>query len=212
MCVLAPLKVTITNFEAGKVEQLAAPNHPQNELMGKRDLPFTRELFIDKNDFREVAEKDFKRLVLGQEVRLRNAYVIRANEVVKDASGAIVELRCTYDPDTHGKNPADGRKVKGVIHWVSATHCVDAEVRLYDRLFTAENPEADKDKSFLDFINPNSLTVLKDCKAEASLVNAAPELRFQFEREGYFCVDRFDSKQGKLVFNRTIGLRDSFGK
>lgn len=212
MCVLAPLKVTITNFETGKLEQLSAANHPQQEAMGKRELPFTRELFIDKNDFREVAEKDFKRLVLGQEVRLRNAYVIRANEVVKDANGTITELLCTYDPDTHGKNPADGRKVKGVIHWVSATHCLDAEVRLYDRLFTAENPEADKDKSFLDFINPNSLTVLTNCKAEASLANAAPESRFQFEREGYFCADRFDSKPGKLVFNRTIGLRDSFGK
>jgi glutaminyl-tRNA synthetase len=212
MCVLSPLKVTITNFDAGKVEQLSAAKHPQQEEMGKRDLPFTRELYIDKNDFREVAEKDFKRLVLGQEVRLRNAYVIHANEVVKDAGGNIVELQCTYDPETHGKNPADGRKVKGVIHWVSATHCVDAEVRLYDRLFTTDAPEADKDKSFLDFINPNSLTVLNNCKAEASLANAAPESRFQFEREGYFCADRFDSKPGKLVFNRTIGLRDSFGK
>jgi len=212
MCVMSPLKVVITNFEAGKVESLSAANHPQHEEMGKRELPFTRELFIDKNDFREVAEKDFKRLVLGQEVRLRNAYVIRANEVVKNSSGEIVELHCTYDPDTHGKNPADGRKVKGVIHWVSATHCVDAEVRLYDRLFTAEAPEADRDKSFLELINPNSLTVLKNCKAEASLANAAPEARFQFEREGYFCADRFDSKPGKPVFNRTIGLRDTFGK
>jgi glutaminyl-tRNA synthetase len=212
MCVLSPLKVVITNFETGKVEQLSAANHPQQEAMGKRELPFTRELFIDKNDFREIAEKDFKRLVLGQEVRLRNAYVIRANEVVKDTSGNIVELHCTYDPETHGKNPADGRKVKGVIHWVSATHCVDAEVRLYDRLFTVENPDADKVKSFLDFINPQSLTVLKHCKAEASLGKAAPESRFQFEREGYFCTDRFDSKPGALVFNRTIGLRDSFGK
>jgi glutaminyl-tRNA synthetase len=212
MCVLSPLKVVITNFEAGKVEQLSAANHPQHEEMGKRELPFTRELFIDKNDFREVAEKDFKRLVLGQEVRLRNAYVIRAIDVVKNATGEITELHCTYDPDTHGKNPADGRKVKGVIHWVSATHCVDAEIRLYDRLFSVEAPEADKDKTFLDFINPQSLTVLKSCKAEASLANAAPEARFQFEREGYFCADRFDSKPGKLVFNRTIGLRDSFGK
>lgn len=212
MCVLHPLKVVITNFDASKVERLSAPNHPQREDMGKRELPFTRELYIDKHDFREAAEKDFKRLVLGQEVRLRNAYVIRANDVVKDSTGNIVELHCTYDPDTHGKNPADGRKVKGVIHWVSATHCVDCEVRLYDRLFTAENPEADKDKSFLDFINPNSLTVLKNCKAEASLATAAPESRYQFEREGYFCADRFESKPGKLVFNRTIGLRDSFGK
>jgi glutaminyl-tRNA synthetase len=212
MCVLAPLKVVITNFPANKVEQLAAANHPQNESMGKRDLPFTRELFIDRNDFREVAEKDFKRLVLGQEVRLRNAYVIRADNVVKNATGEIVELHCTYDPETHGKNPADGRKVKGVIHWVSATQCVDAEIRLYDRLFTVADPEADPSKSFLDFINPQSLTVLKGCKAELSLAKAAPESRYQFEREGYFCADRFDSKPGKVVFNRTIGLRDSFGK
>ena len=212
MCVLAPLKVTLTNFDAHKVEQLSAANHPQNEAMGRRQLPFSRELFIDKNDFRETPEKDFKRLVLGQEVRLRNAYVIRANEAVKNANGEIVELRCTYDPDTHGKNPIDGRKVKGVIHWVSAAHCEDVEVRLYDRLFSVENPEADKDKSFLDFINPRSLAVLQHCKAEASLASAAPEARFQFEREGYFCVDRRDSQPGKLVFNRTIGLRDSFGK
>jgi glutaminyl-tRNA synthetase len=138
--------------------------------------------------------------------------VIRANDIVKSTSGEIIELHCTYDPDTHGKNPADGRKVKGVIHWVSATHCVDAEIRLYDRLFTVEHPEADKDKSFVDFINPQSLTVLRACKAEQSLTAALPEARYQFEREGYFCADRFDSKPGNLVFNRTIGLRDSFGK
>jgi glutaminyl-tRNA synthetase len=217
MCVLHPLKVVITNFpangsDAGKVEHLSAFNHPQREELGKRELLFARELFIDQSDFREVMEKDFKRLVLGQEVRLRNAYVIRANEVVKDNFGNITELRCSYDPDTHGKNPADGRKVKGVIHWVSASNCVDVEVRLYDRLFTAENPEADKSLTFLDFINPHSLTVLHGCKAEHSLMHAAPESRFQFEREGYFCADRFDSKPGKLVFNRTIGLKDSFGK
>jgi glutaminyl-tRNA synthetase len=212
MCVLSPLKVIITNFDASKKEQLAAANHPQHEAMGKRDLPFTRELFIDKNDFRETQEKDFKRLVLGQEVRLRNAYVIRANEVIKNAAGDITELHCTYDPETHGKNPADGRKVKGVIHWVSASDCVDAEIRLYDRLFTVENPEADKDKTFLDFINPHALVIISHCKAERSLATASAEARFQFEREGYFCVDRFDSKPGKLVFNRTIGLRDSFGK
>jgi glutaminyl-tRNA synthetase len=211
MCVMQPLKVVISNFADGKVEELAAPNHPQREEMGTRVLPFTRELYIDRNDFREVAEKDFKRLVLGQEVRLRNAYVIRADEVIKDANGNIVELHCRYDPDTHGKNPADGRKVKGVVHWVSASHCVDAEVRLYDRLFTAENPEADKDKTFLDFINPHSLTV-QHAKAEWSLRNVAPETRFQFEREGYFCSDRFDCTTDRLVFNRTIGLKDSFGK
>jgi len=212
MCVLNPLKVVISNFEQDKVELLEASNHPQREELGKRVLPFTRELFIDKNDFREVMEKDFKRLVLGQEVRLRNAYIIRANEVIKDAKGEIVELRCSYDPETHGKNPADGRKVKGVIHWVSATECVDVELRLYDRLFCVENPEADKTKTFLDFMNPQSLTVLSCAKAEKSLAEAKPESHFQFEREGYFCVDRFDSKPGKLVFNRTIGLKDSFGK
>jgi len=212
MCVLNPLKIVITNFDEHKIEKLEAPNHPQREEMGKRILPFTRELFIDKNDFREVMEKDFKRLVLGQEVRLRNAYVIRADEVIKDSKGEMIELRCTYDPDTHGKNPADGRKVKGVIHWVSATQCIDVELRLYDRLFTAENPDADKQKTFLDFISPNSLTVLTHGKAEKSLGEAKPEDRFQFEREGYFCADRFDSKPGKLVFNRTIGLKDSYGK
>jgi len=210
--VLSPLKVILTNYDADKVEMISALNHPQNESMGKRDLPFTRELYIDKNDFREVAEKDFKRLVLGGEVRLRNAYIIRANEIVRNASGEIVELHCTYDPDTHGKNPADGRKVKGVIHWVSAKHCIDVEVRLYDRLFSVENPEADKDKTFLDFLNPQSLTVVHGCKAEPSLATAIAESRYQFEREGYFCADRFDSKTGKLVFNRTIGLRDTYGK
>jgi glutaminyl-tRNA synthetase len=212
MCVLAPLKVTITNFDANALEHFTAQLHPQKPEMGTRELPFTRELYIDRNDFRETAEKDFKRLVLGQEVRLRNAYVIRANEIVRDATGNIVELKCTYDPDTRGKNPSDGRKVKGVIHWVSATHALDVEVRLYDRLFTAEFPEEDKSKTFLDFINPQSLTILSGCKAEPSLANASAEIRYQFEREGYFCADSVESKPGKLVFNRTIGLRDSFGK
>ena len=212
MCVLAPLKVTITNFDANALEHFTAQLHPQKPEMGTRELPFTRELYIDRNDFRETAEKDFKRLVLGQEVRLRNAYVIRANEIVRGADGQIVELKCTYDPETRGKNPSDGRKVKGVIHWVSAAHSADVEVRLYDRLFTAEFPEEDKSKTFLDFINPQSLTILKGCKAEPSLAAATPDIRYQFEREGYFCADSVESKPGKLVFNRTIGLRDSFGK
>jgi glutaminyl-tRNA synthetase len=212
MCVLHPVKVVLTNYPEDGLEYFTAQLHPQKPEMGTRELPFTRELYIDRNDFREVPEKDFKRLVLGQEVRLRNAYVIRANEVVRDANGEIVELRCTYDPDTRGKNPSDGRKVKGVIHWVSAAHCLDVEVRLYDRLFTVEDPESDKSKSFLDFINPNSLTILKGCKAEVSLAKATPEDRYQFEREGYFCADSVDSRPDALVFNRTIGLRDSFGK
>jgi glutaminyl-tRNA synthetase len=212
MCVLAPLKVTVTNFDANVLEHFTAQLHPQKPEMGTRELPFTHELYIDRNDFRETAEKDFKRLVLGQEVRLRNAYVIRANEVVRDAAGEIVELKCTYDPDTRGKNPSDGRKVKGVIHWVSAAHCRDVEVRLYDRLFSVEFPEEDKSKTFLDFINPRSLTILKGCKAEPSLADATSDTRYQFEREGYFCADSVESKPGSLVFNRTIGLRDSFGK
>ncbi|HET9444902.1 MAG TPA: glutamine--tRNA ligase/YqeY domain fusion protein, partial [Steroidobacteraceae bacterium] len=212
MCVLAPLKVTITNFDANALEHFTAQLHPQKPEMGTRELPFTRELYMDRNDFRETAEKDFKRLVLGQEVRLRNAYVIRANEIVRGADGQIVELKCTYDPETRGKNPSDGRKVKGVIHWVSATHCLDVEVRLYDRLFSVEFPEEDKSKTFLDFINPQSLTILKGCKAEPSLANATADTRYQFEREGYFCADSVESRPGKLVFNRTIGLRDSFGK
>jgi glutaminyl-tRNA synthetase len=212
MCVLAPLKVTITNFDANSLEHFTAQLHPQKPEMGTRELPFTRELYIDRHDFRETAEKDFKRLVLGQEVRLRNAYVIRANEIVRGADGQIVELKCTYDPDTRGKNPSDGRKVKGVIHWVSAAHSLDVEVRLYDRLFTAEFPEEDKSKTFLDFINPQSLTILKGCKAEPTLANATSDIRYQFEREGYFCADSVESRPGKLVFNRTIGLRDSFGK
>jgi glutaminyl-tRNA synthetase len=212
MCVLAPLKVVITNFAANALEHFTAPLHPQNAEMGTRELPFTRELYIDRNDFRETAEKDFKRLVLGQEVRLRNAYVIRANEIVRNTAGEIIELQCTYDPETRGKNPTDGRKVKGVIHWVSAAHCLDVEVRLYDRLFTVEAPDAEKDKSFLDFINPASFTVLQQCKAEPSLSPATPQIRYQFEREGYFCADLADSRPGALVFNRTIGLRDSFGK
>jgi glutaminyl-tRNA synthetase len=212
MCVLSPLKVIITNFDANALEHFTAPIHPQNAEMGTRELPFTRELYIDRSDFREVAEKDFKRLVLGQEVRLRNAYVIRANEIVRGSDGEITELKCTYDPETRGKNPADGRKVKGVIHWVSATHCIDVEVRQYDRLFTVEAPEADKDKSFLDFINPQSLTVVAHCKAESSLATATADTRYQFEREGYFCADAVDSKAGALVFNRTVSLRDSFGK
>lgn len=212
MCVLAPLKVVLTNFPADTTEHFTAALHPQKPEMGSRELPFTRELYIDRNDFRETAEKDFKRLVLGQEVRLRNAYVIRADEVIRDAGGQIVELRCTYDPETRGKNPTDGRKVKGVIHWVSAAHSIDVEVRLYDRLFSVEAPDADKSRSFLDFINPQSLTILKNCKAEPSLAQATPDDRYQFEREGYFCADSVDSRPGALVFNRTIGLRDSFGK
>lgn len=212
MGVLRPLKLTITNYPESQVEELTAPNHPQREALGQRTLPFTREIFIDQEDFREEANKKFKRLVLGKEVRLRNAYVVRADEVIKDEAGHIVEIKCTYDADTLGKDPADGRKVKGVIHWVSATHSVPAEVRLYDRLFNDATPDAYKDEDFMSFINPHSLEVLVDARVEPSLKAAAPETTFQFEREGYFVVDRYDSTEDKLIFNKTIGLRDTWAK
>ena len=208
MCVLRPLKVVLRNFD-GDVQNLRAPCHPSREDLGQRDLPFGRELWIDRDDFREQAEKDFKRLVLGQEVRLRNAYVIRAEEVVRDASGDIRELVCSYDPDTLGKNPADGRKVKGVIHWVSAAESLDCEIRLYDRLFLDASPDA-AEGGFLANLNPRSLDILRGCKAERSLASATAEQRFQFEREGYFCLDPRRGEGDVAVFNRTIGLRDTW--
>lgn len=213
MAVLNPLKVVIENYPEGQSEQLEAPNHPQKEEMGTREVPFSREVYIDKDDFMEVApNKKFKRLVAGGEVRLRNAYVIRCDEVVKDSNGEITELRCSYDTETLNKNPGDGRKIKGVIHWVSAEHCVAAEIRLYDRLFTHPNPDAaaKEDKEFTDFLNPESLTTLSNCYLEASLEQAVSGDHFQFEREGYFCRDSADSDNGKPVFNRTVTLRDTW--
>ncbi len=211
MAVLHPLKVVIENYPEGAGEMLQAPNHPQDESMGVRELPFTRELYIDRDDFREEAPRKFKRLVTGGEVRLRNAYVIRCDEVIKDDAGEIIELRCSYDPDTLSKNP-EGRKVKGVIHWVSAPHAVRAEVRLYDRLFNQPNPGADKDGAdFTDFLNPESLLTLTGCYLEPNLRDAGPGEFFQFEREGYFCVDP-DYSHGLPVFNRTVTLRDSWAK
>lgn len=206
MCVLRPLKVVLRNFE-GSAELLRAPCHPSREDLGQRELPFSRELWIDRDDFRVELEKDFKRLVLGQEVRLRNAYVIRAEEVLRDESGEIVELVCSYDPETLGKNPADGRKVKGVIHWVSASEALDCEVRLYDRLFLDASPDG-AEGGFLANMNPRSLEILRGCKAERSLASATVGQRFQFEREGYFCLDPRRGESDVPVFNRTIGLRD----
>ena len=208
-CVLRPVKVVIENWDADKVEILNGPVHPQNEAMGTRPIPMTREVFIDREDFLEEADKKYKRLVLGDEVRLRYGYVIRANEVIRDASGEISELRCSYDPDTLGKNP-EGRKVRGVIHWVSASRHVPCEVRLYDRLFTEANPDkTEEGKTFLDSINPKSLTVFADAVAEESLASAEVEQGFQFEREGYFAVDP-DSSADRKVFNLTVGLKESF--
>jgi len=211
MAVLHPLKVVIENYPEQQVEELSASNHPKDEDLGRRILPFGRELYIEREDFREQAPNKFKRLVTGGEVRLRNAYVIRCDEVIKDEHGEIIELRCSYDPATLGANP-EGRKIKGVIHWVSAAHAVEAEVRLYDRLFRHPNPDADKDTEFTEHLNQDSLHTLTHCLVEPSLRSARPGSRFQFERVGYFCADSKDSAETKLVFNRTVTLRDSWAK
>ena len=205
MAVIDPVRVVIENFE-GK-ETLTAPNHPNRPELGERQLPFTKELYIDRADFREEANKQYKRLVLGKEVRLRNAYVIKAERVEKDANGEITTIFCTYDPETLGKNPADGRKVKGVIHWVSAVHNHPAEFRLYERLFTVPNPGAAEDIESV--LNPTSL-VVKHGFVEQSLANAEPEKGYQFEREGYFCADNKDSRPEHLVFNLTVSLKEGF--
>ncbi|WP_456448065.1 glutamine--tRNA ligase/YqeY domain fusion protein [Thiolapillus sp.] len=206
MAVLDPLRVVITNYPEHEEETLSGPNHPKDESMGSRALKFSRELWIERADFREEANKKYKRLILGGEVRLRNAYTIICQKVVKDVSGEIKELHCTYDPNTLGRNP-EGRKVRGVIHWVSALAAVPAEVRLYDRLFTVSAPDGDKDRPFQEFLNPDSLKVVQ-AMLEPALAEAQPGDRFQFEREGYFCRD-IVSKD--LVFNRVVTLRDSWG-
>ncbi|MFT6897050.1 MAG: glutaminyl-tRNA synthetase [Paraglaciecola sp.] len=212
MAVLEPVKLVIENYPADKVEQLVAPNHPNDETMGSRTVPFSREIYIEAEDFREEANKKFKRLVLGKEVRLRNAYVIKAQRVDKDETGNVSTIYCSYDPDTLGENPQDGRKVKGVIHWVSASHGEPAEIRLYESLFTVPNPLAEED--FVNSINTQSLTV-KQGWVEASLgalVYSEDKMRaYQFERTGYFCLDK-DSSPQQLVFNRTVGLRDTWAK
>lgn len=205
MAVIDPVRVVIENFEGE--ETLTAPNHPNRPELGERQLPFTKELYIDRADFREEANKQYKRLVLGKEVRLRNAYVIKAERVEKDANGEITTIFCTYDPETLGKNPADGRKVKGVIHWVSAVHNHPAEFRLYDRLFTVPNPGAAEEIESV--LNPTSL-VVKHGFVEQSLANAEPEKGYQFEREGYFCADNKDSRPEHLVFNLTVSLKEGF--
>ena len=205
MAVIDPVRVVIENFEGE--EMLTAPNHPNRPELGERQLPFSKEIYIDRADFREEANKQYKRLVLGKEVRLRNAYVIKAERVEKDANGEITTIFCTYDPETLGKNPADGRKVKGVIHWVSATHNHPAEFRLYERLFTVPNPGAEE--NIESVLNPTSL-VVKHGFVEQSLGNAEAEKGYQFEREGYFCADSKDSHPEHLVFNLTVSLKEGF--
>ena len=209
MAVLRPLRVIIENYPEDQVEELDAVNNPEDAEMGTRKVPFSRVLYMERDDFREEPPKKFFRLAPGREVRLRYAYFITCVGVIKDEkSGEIVELRCTYDPETRGGSAPDGRKVKATLHWVSAEHSLNAEVRLYDRLFKEENPGSD----FTSALNPNSLEIVTSCRVEPSLASAEPGSRYQFERLGYFCVDPVDSAQGKLVFNRTVTLRDSWAK
>jgi glutaminyl-tRNA synthetase len=212
MAVLRPLKMVITNYPEGQVEEVDVINNPEDPNAGTRKVPFSRVLFIEQDDFRENPPKKFFRLSPGTEVRLRCAYFITCTDIIKDAQGAIQELRCTYDPATRGGNAPDGRRVKATLHWVSAQHAIGAEVRLYDRLFSVENPEdVPEGKTFLDHLNPASLEVLPASPVEPSLASARPGDRFQFERIGYFCVDP-DSRPGRPVFNRTVSLRDTWAK
>jgi glutaminyl-tRNA synthetase len=210
MGVLNPLKVVITNYPEDREEELEAINNPEDESMGTRTLPFSRELWIEREDFMEDPPKKFFRLAPGREVRLKHAYFITCDEVVKDDRGGVVELRCTYDPETRGGDAPDGRKVRGTLHWVSARHCADATVRLYGRLFTKENPDdTGEGETFMDYVDPDALEVLQRCKVEPSLKESEPGRHFQFLRHGYFCEDP-DSKEGALVFNRTVPLRDTW--
>lgn len=211
LVVLKPIKVVIENYPENQTEELDAPFHPKDESFGARKLIFAREIYIERDDFMENPPKDFFRLGIGREVRLRYAYFIKCHDVIKDANGNITELRCTYDPLTKGGNAPDGRKIKGTIHWVSAKTAIAAEIRLYDRLFTVANPDGDKDKDFKDFLNPNSLEIITDAKLEPSLLNATNEARYQFERQGYFCLDQ-DSSKEKLIFNRIVSLKDTWKK
>ena len=212
MVVLNPLKVVIINYPDEQVEEMEAINNPEDESMGKRKVPFSKVVYIERDDFREDPPKKFFRLAPGREVRLRYAYYITCVDVIKDENGEIVELHCTYDPESRGGWSPDGRKVRGTLHWVSAKHAVPIEVRLYDRLFSVPYPEADKEgRDFKDFLNPDSLKVIT-AYAEPGLAEAQPGERFQFERQGYFCVDTRDSKPGKPVFNRTITLKDTWAK
>jgi len=211
MTVLRPLKVVIENYPDDQVEQLEAQNHPQDPAMGSRLLPFSREIYIERDDFMEDPPKKFFRLAPGREVRLRYAYFITCNEAIRNSDGEVVELRCSYDPETKGGTAPDGRKVKGTIHWVSVRHGVNAEIRLYDRLFTVANPDKEGD-NWEAYLNPDSRQILTGSIIEPGLREARPEDRFQFERQGYFCADRFDWNRDKPVFNRIVTLRDTWGK
>lgn len=212
MAVLDPVKLVITNYPEGQEEWLDAENNPEDESAGFRKVPFSRELYIEREDFMEEANRKYFRLTLGKEVRLKNAYIIKGESVVKDADGNITEIHCTYDTDSRSGSGTEAslRKIKGTIHWVSIQHALEAEIRIYDRLFTHENPDGDKEIDFKSYLNPNSLDVIKGY-LEPSLSEAKDGDRFQFQRLGYFCVDR-DSTAEKIVFNKTVGLRDTWAK
>ncbi|HEX9726166.1 MAG TPA: glutamine--tRNA ligase, partial [Vicinamibacteria bacterium] len=213
MAVLRPLRVVIENYPEDLVEELEAVNNPEDPTAGTRKVPFSRVLYIEREDFREDPPKGFFRLAPGREVRLRYAYLITCNRVIKDEkTGEILELRCSYDPATRGGSAPDGRRVKATLHWVSAPHAIPAEVRLYDRLFLKEDPEdVEEGEDYKSYLNPNSLETLRGCQIEPSLSGAAHGERYQFERQGYFCVDP-DSSPAMLAFNRTVGLKDSWAK
>jgi glutaminyl-tRNA synthetase len=212
MAVLRPLKLVITNYPEGQEEYVDVANNPEDPAAGMRQVPFSRELYIEQDDFREVPPPKYYRLSPGKEVRLRNAYFVTAQKVVKDAAGNVIEVQCTYDPASRGGNSPDGRKVKSTMHWVSARHAISAEIRIYDKLFANPNPgDVPEGGSYLDNLNPNSLEIISDAKLEPSLASAKIDDRYQFERVGYFCLDR-DSAPGKLVFNRTLPLKDGWAK
>jgi glutaminyl-tRNA synthetase len=213
MAVLRPLKLVITNYPEGEVEYVDVINNPEDPSAGTRRVPFARELYIERDDFREEPPKKFFRLAPGREVRLRCAYFVTCTDVIKDSTGEITELRCTYDPATRGGDAPDGRKVKATLHWVAASRALDVEVRLYDRLFAVEDPEraGDETRTFVDYLNPGSLEVVRNAKAEPGLAESRPGDTFQFERLGYFCVDP-DTRPDAPVFNRTVSLRDTWAK
>jgi glutaminyl-tRNA synthetase len=213
MAVLNPLKLIITNYPDEQIEELDAINNPEDLGMGTRKISFSKEIFIDKDDFRDVPPPKFHRLSPGKEVRLRYAYIIRCDEVIKDEkTGEVLELRCSYFPDTKSGSGTSSKKAKGTIHWVSAKDHFEAEVRLYDRLFSVEDPEGKEGKGFIELVNPNSLRIMTNCKIESSLKKALPGEKFQFERTGYFCVDTKYSKENSPVFNRIVTLKDSWAK
>ncbi len=213
MAVMRPLRVVIVNYPENQVEHMEAINNPEDPSMGTRQVPFSRLLYIERDDFRENPPKKFYRLAPGREVRLRYAYFIKCVDVVKDKNtGDISELHCTYDPQTRGGSAPDGRKVKSTLHWVSAAHALKSELRLYDRLFLRDDPSGDRQVDFKTHLNQDSLEILYDCRLEPSLLHASPGSRYQFERQGYFCADSKDTTAGRPVFNRTVSLRDSWAK